>query len=167
MPRKSRAGGAPPQGPTPSKVFEGARPNLARPTGLSLEELRRLEKLGRRHQALMDASLPPELQRRFEALEREHRAKVAAEAEAAAQEVAKQARRAQRKGVGGRPRELASQEADAAQIELREHPEIHHEKRDAIIEYLRNWFKGRGKAVSRGVLQREVLWPVLGRKARR
>jgi hypothetical protein len=174
VPRKNKAGGKPPQGPRVdqrqleaiAEALEAAKPDFAKAMGLSPDEFHRLWEDMRQCQKFMDAAYPPELKQQFEAMERKQRAKRAAEAEAAAQKAAKQAWRARRKGIGGRHPAMTPTEIEAAKEELRGHPELH-TKKDAAIKHLQKRFEGQGKTVSRGSLQRDVIWPVLGREKRR
>jgi hypothetical protein len=102
-----------------AKAFEAAQHAIAKASGLSPEEFRRIEKQIRQHQEAAQAIFPSKLRQQFEAAERQRRAKVAAEAEVAAQEAARQARRARRKGVGGRRLALTPTEIEAARQRLR------------------------------------------------
>jgi hypothetical protein len=174
VPRKNKGGGKPPQGPRVdqreleaiAKALEAVKPDFARALGLTPEEYRRYAEQMRRHQELLEASFPPQIREFFKALERERRAKLAAEAEAAAQEAARQARRARRKGVGGRSKAMTADDITAAKAELRHHPKFH-DKKEAALTHLKTWFERQGKNISRGSLQRDVVWPVLGRRKRR
>jgi hypothetical protein len=169
MPRKNKAGGKPPQGPGPPpsaeairKAFEAAQRDIARASGLSPEQLRRLEKEIRRHQELRNAAYPPQLKQQFEAMEREQRAKRAAEAEAAALEAIRQARRARRKGIGGAPRAIPKDRVNAARADLRR--ALRNGDCKKPLEHVRNFFeKQKFPCPSNSTLRRHVILPVMGK----
>jgi hypothetical protein len=173
MPGENNGGGKPPQEPPSGisqreleairKAFEDAQ----RAGGLSPEEFRRIKK----QWDAARASVPPNLRQRFEAAERERRAKRAAEAEAAEREAARQALRAQRKGIGGRRPAITPDEIDAARKRLRHAIGENPKKRRQSLAYkdFINWWgqdseREKRKAPSKSTYLEKVFRPELGSK---